>query len=70
MRKLILKMHSSLDGFVLSPDGDLDWAFETFDDEMAEWEVAGLWQAGLHLMGRPTYEQMAEYGGSLRARSR
>jgi dihydrofolate reductase len=61
MRKVVLKMHSSLDGFVLGPGGDLDWAFETFDQEMAEWEVAGLWEAGVHVMGRATYHEMAEH---------
>jgi dihydrofolate reductase len=61
MRKVVLKMHSSLDGFVLGPDGDLDWVFGTIDDDMAEWEVAGLWQAGVHIMGSSTYHEMAEH---------
>ena len=61
MRRVILKMHSSIDGFVLGPGDDLDWAFRTFDDEMAGWEVAGLWEAGVHAMGRATYEVMAEH---------
>jgi hypothetical protein len=46
MRRVVLKMHSSLDGFVLGPNDDLDWAFATFDDDMAAWEVAHLWEAG------------------------
>jgi dihydrofolate reductase len=61
MRKVILKMHASLDGFVLGPDGDLDWVFETFDDEMAAWEIPSLWDAGVHIMGRATYHEMAEH---------
>jgi dihydrofolate reductase len=59
MRRVVLKMHSSLDGFVLGPNDDLDWAFATFDDDMAAWEVAHLWEAGVHVMGRSTYDVMA-----------
>jgi dihydrofolate reductase len=61
MRKVILKMHASLDGYILGPDGNLDWAFETFDGQMADWEVSGLWEAGVHIMGTATYHEMAEH---------
>ena len=61
MRKVILKMHVSLDGFVARPDGDLDWFRVAFDDELTAWEVEGLWQAGVHIMGRVTYHDMAAY---------
>jgi dihydrofolate reductase len=61
MRKVILKMHVSLDGFAARPDGDLDWFRDSFDDELTAWEVAGLWRAGLHIMGRATYHDMAAY---------
>jgi dihydrofolate reductase len=61
MRKLILKMHVSLDGFVATDGGNVEWLFEHFDDEMREWEVDCLWQAGVHVMGRVTYGEMAEH---------
>jgi dihydrofolate reductase len=61
MRKLVLKMHVSLDGFVARPDGDLDWFVHDFDDELSAWEVEGLWRAGVHIMGRATYHDMAAY---------
>jgi dihydrofolate reductase len=61
MRKVVLKMHVSLDGFVARPDGDLDWFVHDFDDELSAWEVEGLWRAGVHIMGRATYHDMAAY---------
>ena len=35
MRKLILKMSMSVDGFVAGPNGELDWLFRTSDSESA-----------------------------------
>jgi hypothetical protein len=32
MRKLILKMDVSLEGFVGGPNGESDWIFDTCDD--------------------------------------
>ena len=62
MRKVILKIHASLDGYVRGPDGDvMDWVFKTYDDELQQWEVATLWAAGTHIMGRKLYEEMAAY---------
>jgi dihydrofolate reductase len=61
MRKVILKMHVSLDGFVATPRGELDWLLRDFDDELAAWEVEGLWRAGVHIMGRATYHEMAAH---------
>ncbi|MDZ4737616.1 MAG: dihydrofolate reductase family protein [Rhodospirillaceae bacterium] len=61
MRKLILQMQMTLDGFVGKPDGDVMWAFPGFDDEYAAWGTADLAKAGLHLMGRVTYHEMAAH---------
>ena len=62
MRKLILKMHTSLDGYVRAASGDvMGWVFRTFDDELAKWEVEELWKASAHLMGRKVYEEMAAH---------
>ena len=60
-RKLVLKLHQSIDGYICTPQGDVSWIFADFDDEIARWEVDHLWQAGLHIMGRGVYEEMAEY---------
>ena len=61
MRKLILKMECSLDGFVGGPNGELDWLFPDFDVEHGEWLVEKLWQAGAHVMGSVTYRGMAAH---------
>ena len=59
MRKLILQMQYSLDGFIGGPNGELDWIFPDFDAEFAEWNVEKLWEASAHVMGSNTYREMA-----------
>jgi dihydrofolate reductase len=61
MRKLILQMQCSLDGFVSGPNGELEWIFPDFNSEYEDWVVEKLWQAGAHLMGGVTYRDMAAY---------
>ncbi|MCB9077624.1 MAG: dihydrofolate reductase [Anaerolineaceae bacterium] len=62
MRKVVLKIHVSLDGYIRGGDGDvMDWVFRTYDDELKAWEVDLLWQAGTHIIGRNLYEEMAGY---------
>jgi dihydrofolate reductase len=61
MRKLVLQMQYSLDGFVAGPNGELDWIFQDFDAEFEKWNIEKLWQAGAHLMGSKTYKDMAAY---------
>lgn len=61
MRKLVLKMSISLDGFVCGPNGEIDWIFRSSDDKAVAWEVDMLWQAGLHIMGSRTFHDMAAY---------
>jgi dihydrofolate reductase len=61
MRKLVLKISMSLDGFVGGPNGEIDWIFPTLDDGATEWLVAMLGQAGVHIMGRVTYGDMAAH---------
>jgi dihydrofolate reductase len=60
-RKVILKMVLSLDGFATSPDGTHEWMFEWFDDESAERNVRALQEAGVHAMGRRSYEIMGPH---------
>lgn len=61
MRKLIMKMSVSLDGFVADADGQKDWLFRTGDEESQAWSVGEIMNAGLIIMGRKSFETMAPY---------
>jgi dihydrofolate reductase len=61
MRKLILKMSVTLDGFVGGPNGEIDWIFKTGSEDGKAWTVDKISQAGAHLMGRKTFNDMAAY---------
>ena len=61
MRKLILRMNCSLDGFVASPSGENDWIFPDYDADTSAWATEALWRAGAHLMGSVTYKEMASH---------
>jgi dihydrofolate reductase len=60
-RKVVLKMIMSLDGFVTSPDGTHEWMFEFFGDDSGEWSRRALDEAGVHAMGRRSYEIMGPH---------
>ena len=60
-RKVVLKMVMSLDGFVTSPDGTHEWMFEYFGDDSGEWNRRALDEAGVHAMGRRSYEIMGPH---------
>ena len=60
-RKVVLKMVMSLDGFATSPDGTHEWMFEWFGDDSGEWNRRALKEAGVHAMGRRSYEIMGPY---------
>jgi dihydrofolate reductase len=61
MRKLILKMSVTLDGFVGGASGNIDWLFTTTDDAAKKWIADTIGQAGVHIMGSRTYADMAAY---------
>jgi dihydrofolate reductase len=61
MRKLVLRMSLSLDGFVSGPNGEMDWIFKYGSADAKAWIIENLWQAGAHLMGSRTYHDMAAY---------
>lgn len=63
MRKLILKMSISLDGFCSEPDpnGPQRWLFDTADDESNAWEISFIKEMGYHAMGHDTYKVMAGF---------
>ena len=60
-RKVVLKMVMSLDGFATSLDGTHEWMFEWFDDDSNERNLGALQQAGVHAMGRRSYEIMGPH---------
>jgi dihydrofolate reductase len=61
MRRLILKMSMSLDGYVGGPNGEIDWLLRSQDEGATAWIADTLWQAGLHVMGSRTYYDMVSY---------
>jgi dihydrofolate reductase len=61
MRKVVLQMQVTLDGYVGDKDGNVEWAFPCFDDEFTEWGVESLQQAGVHVMGGITGRGLADY---------
>jgi dihydrofolate reductase len=61
MRKLILKMSVSMDGFVSGPNGEIDWIFRTGAPDFLASTVDLLRQAGAHAMGSRTYYDMAAF---------
>lgn len=61
MRKLILKMSVSLDGFVSGPNGEADWIQRTGGPDTLDRLVQELRQAGVHIMGSMSYHAMASF---------
>lgn len=61
MRKLVLQMSVSADGFVGGPNGEIDWILRTTDKAAVDWIEKTLWQAGVHIMGSRTFHDMASY---------
>ena len=60
-RKVILKMVVSLDGFATSPDGTHEWMFEWFGEDSTARSLRALEEAGVHAMGRRSYEIMGPH---------
>ena len=61
MRKLVLKMSISTDGFVGGPNGEIDWLLRTMYESALAWIQDTLWEAGVHIMGSRTFHDMAAY---------
>jgi dihydrofolate reductase len=59
MRNLIFFMHTSLDGFVAGPNGEMDWI--NVDEAMFDFVATMTDQADTALYGRVTYEMMQSY---------
>jgi len=61
MRKLVLKMAVTVDGFVSGLNGELDWFHRYSDEDGLLWMEKCLWNAGVHIMGRKSFESMGSY---------
>jgi dihydrofolate reductase len=59
MRKLVLFLHTSLDGFVAGPKGEMDWI--TVDEDMFDYAGQQTDEADTALYGRVTYQMMENY---------
>jgi dihydrofolate reductase len=59
MRKLILSIHKTLDGFIEGPNGQLDWM--NFNDEMWNYINDILNNVGTALFGRVAYQAFEKY---------
>lgn len=59
MGKLVLFMHTSLDGFVAGPNGEMDWI--NVDEEMFDFAGKRTNEADTALYGRVTYQMMESY---------
>jgi dihydrofolate reductase len=59
VRRLVLFMHASLDGFVAGPNGEMDWI--DVSDEMFEYAGQRTRDADTALYGRVTYQMMESY---------
>jgi dihydrofolate reductase len=62
MRRVVLQFWTSLDGYSMDVDSELFQMAQQIDDgEQDEHLINRLRQAGTHIMGRVTYQAMAEF---------
>jgi dihydrofolate reductase len=61
MRKFVVSMNLSLDGFMSGANAELDWHFDAWNEGMGEKLLELLEKADTILLGRHTYEVMAKY---------
>jgi dihydrofolate reductase len=61
VRRLILQISVSIDGYVAALDGSHPWGSGKEDEAAKRWKLDSVVRAGAHLMGRVTYEEMAAY---------
>lgn len=62
MRQLILQVSAmSVDGYITAEGTEAERLVDVADDVRDEWMVAALRTAGVHIMGRTTYESMAAH---------
>ncbi|MHB1928649.1 MAG: dihydrofolate reductase family protein [Acidimicrobiales bacterium] len=61
MRKVMLGMNMTLDGYMGGPGGELDWMFPQFSEDYIRSTSQALGEIDTFLMGRVAYEGMAPY---------
>jgi len=61
MRKVILSVNITLDGYVASPNGELKWHFQNWNDEMESLISEQIKDIDTILMGRVVYQVMAKH---------
>jgi len=61
MRKLIMKMSITVDGFAASHNGKNEWIFKSSDETSRTWSLERSYDASLIIMGRKSFESMAPY---------
>jgi dihydrofolate reductase len=61
MTQVVLQMGVTLDGYVAGRGDEGDWGLAAEHPDVRAWKIASLRQVGTHIMGRITYEQMAEH---------
>ncbi len=59
MRKLIVTMWITLDGFIAGPNGEMDWVGEFYDEAMGNYEMDLVSAADTLVLGRVTYQSFA-----------
>ena len=59
MRRVVLFMHVSLDGFISRPGGEIDWVL--VGEEMFDYALMQTNRSDIALYGRVTYELMDDY---------
>ncbi len=59
MRKIILSMYVSLDGYFAGPNGEVDWF--VWDKEMEKFSIDLIESIDTMLFGRVTYQLMESY---------
>lgn len=64
MRKLIVSINVTLDGFMAGPNCELDWHFNSWTLDMGEALAEQLSRADTILLGRVTYGGMARHFAS------
>ncbi len=59
MRKIIVTMWITLDGFIAGPNGEMDWVGQFYDEAMGNYEDNLVSSADTLVLGRVTYESFA-----------
>lgn len=61
MRKVVLMMSISLDGFVARTNGEIDWLFPNMDADATAWSAETLSEADTHVLGSANYVEQAAF---------